>query len=367
MKGRILVTGAAGFIGFHLSKRLLEEGRSVVGIDNLNDYYDVNLKKARLAILKKYDNFTFHKINIANRRAMESLFNGLHKAQATHERVPRLKIKEPPITCHPSRVSGTFDTVVHLAAQAGVRYSITNPYAYIDSNIVGFMNILEGCRHHKIKHLVYASSSSVYGANTKMPFSIHHNIDHPVSLYAATKKANELMAHTYSSLYNIPTTGLRFFTVYGPWGRPDMALFLFTRAILEGKTIDVFNRGNMQRDFTYIDDIIEGVMRVMRKIPRPNKSWSGDNPDPGTSYAPYRVYNIGNNNPVELMTFIRTIEKTLGKKAKKNLLPLQAGDVPATYADVDDLIHDVGFKPATPINEGIKKFVDWYLMYYQES
>ncbi len=367
MKGRILVTGAAGFIGFHLSKRLLEEGRSVVGIDNLNDYYDVNLKKARLAILKKYDNFTFHKINIANRRAMESLFNGLHKAQATHERVPRLKIKEPPITCHPSRVSGTFDTVVHLAAQAGVRYSITNPYAYIDSNIVGFMNILEGCRHHKIKHLVYASSSSVYGANTKMPFSIHHNIDHPVSLYAATKKANELMAHTYSSLYNIPTTGLRFFTVYGPWGRPDMALFLFTRAILEGKTIDVFNRGNMQRDFTYIDDIIEGVMRVMRKIPRPNKSWSGDNPDPGTSYAPYRVYNIGNNNPVELMIFIKTIEKTLGKKAKKNLLPLQAGDVPATYADVDDLIHDVGFKPATPINEGIKKFVDWYLMYYQES
>ena len=367
MKGRILVTGAAGFIGFHLSKRLLEEGRSVVGIDNLNDYYDVNLKKARLAILKKYDNFTFHKINIANRRAMESLFNGLLKTQATHERVPRLKIKEPPITRHPSRVTGTFDTVVHLAAQAGVRYSITNPYAYIDSNIVGFMNILEGCRHHKIKHLVYASSSSVYGANTKMPFSIHHNIDHPVSLYAATKKANELMAHTYSSLYNIPTTGLRFFTVYGPWGRPDMALFLFTRAILEGKTIDVFSRGNMQRDFTYIDDIIEGVMRVIKKIPRPNKSWSGDNPDPGTSYAPYRVYNIGNNNPVELMTFIRTIEKTLGKKAKKNLLPLQAGDVPATYADVDDLIHDVGFKPATPINEGIKKFVDWYLMYYQES
>ncbi|MDI9556711.1 MAG: NAD-dependent epimerase/dehydratase family protein, partial [Pseudomonadota bacterium] len=317
MKGRILVTGAAGFIGFHLSKRLIEEGRSVVGIDNLNDYYDVNLKKARLAILKKYDNFTFHKINIANRRAMESLFNGLLKTQATHERVPRLKIKEPPITRHPSRVTGTFDTVVHLAAQAGVRYSITNPYAYIDSNIVGFMNILEGCRHHKIKHLVYASSSSVYGANTKMPFSIHHNIDHPVSLYAATKKANELMAHTYSSLYNIPTTGLRFITVYGPWGRPDMALFLFTRAILEGKTIDVFNRGNMQRDFTYIDDIIEGVMRVMKKIPRPSKSWNGNNPDPGTSYAPYRVYNIGNNNPVELMTFIKTIEKTLGKKAKK--------------------------------------------------
>lgn len=360
MKGKILVTGAAGFIGFHLSQRLLEEGRHVVGIDNLNDYYDVNLKKARLALLKKYDAFTFHKINIANRRAMQDLFAGqikIHDSQSG--------TKWSSVTRHASHIADTFDTVVHLAAQAGVRYSITNPYAYIDSNIVGFMNILEGCRHHKVKHLVYASSSSVYGANTKMPFSVHHNIDHPVSLYAATKKANELMAHTYSSLYKIPTTGLRFFTVYGPWGRPDMALFLFTRAILEGKTIDVFNHGRMQRDFTYIDDIIEGVMRVMRKIPKPNKSWSGDNPDPGTSYAPYKIYNIGNNNPVKLMTFIETIEKCLGKKAKKNLLPLQAGDVPATYADVDDLIHDVGFKPATPIKEGIKRFVKWYREYYR--
>ena len=351
MKGNILVTGAAGFIGFHLAKRLLDEGTSVVGIDNLNAYYDVNLKKARLAILKKYDNFTFHKLNISNRRAMTSLFSGQFKIQNS-----KFKIKGSPIAAH-------FDTVVHLAAQAGVRYSITNPYAYIDSNIVGFINILEGCRHNKVKHLVYASSSSVYGANTKMPFSIHHNIDHPVSLYAATKKANELMAHTYSSLYKIPTTGLRFFTVYGPWGRPDMALFLFTRAILEGKPIDVFNHGKMQRDFTYIDDIIEGVFRVMKKIPKPYKSWSGDNPDPGTSYAPYKVYNIGNNNPVELMSFIETIEKCLGKKAKKNLLPLQAGDVPATYADVDDLMNDVGFKPATPIEVGIRRFVEWYKDY----
>jgi UDP-glucuronate 4-epimerase len=345
MKGRILVTGAAGFIGFHLSKRLISEGKNVVGIDNLNSYYDVNLKKARLAILKKYDNFTFHKIDISNRRSMEALFKGQFKIQN-------------------SKFKTGFETVIHLAAQAGVRYSITNPYAYIDSNIVGFINILECCRHHKVKHLVYASSSSVYGANTKMPFSIHHNIDHPVSLYAATKKANELMAHTYSSLYKIPTTGLRFFTVYGPWGRPDMALFLFTRAILEGTAIDVFNYGKMQRDFTYIDDIIEGVVRVMKKIPKPNKSWSGDDPDPGTSYAPYRVYNIGNNNPVELMSFIETIEKCLGKKAKKNLLPLQAGDVPATYADVDDLKNDAGFKPATPIKEGIKRFVEWYREYY---
>jgi UDP-glucuronate 4-epimerase len=352
MKGRILVTGAAGFIGFHLSKRLLSEGENVVGIDNLNDYYDVNLKKARLAILKKYEKFTFHKIDISNRRSMEALFKG------------SLKTKDSPIAYRLLPIAPIFETVVHLAAQAGVRYSITNPYAYIDSNIVGFMNILEGCRDHKVKHLVYASSSSVYGANTKMPFSIHHNIDHPVSLYAATKKANELMAHTYSSLYKIPTTGLRFFTVYGPWGRPDMALFLFTRAILEGKAIDVFNYGKMQRDFTYIDDIVEGVMRVMRKIPKPNKSWSGDDPDPGTSYAPYKVYNIGNNNPVELMTFIETIEKCLGKKAKKNLLPIQAGDVPATYADVDDLINDVGFKPATSIKEGISRFVEWYRDYY---
>jgi UDP-glucuronate 4-epimerase len=359
MKGRILVTGAAGFIGFHLSKRLLSEGKNVVGIDNLNTYYDVNLKKARLAILKKYDNFTFHKIDIANRRSMEALFEG-----KLESRIANRETKKSNITRHALRVTGTFDIVVHLAAQAGVRYSITNPYAYIDSNIVGFMNILEGCRNHKVKHLVYASSSSVYGANTKMPFSIHHNIDHPVSLYAATKKANELMAHTYSSLYKIPTTGLRFFTVYGPWGRPDMALFLFTRAILEGKAIDVFNFGKMQRDFTYIDDIIEGVVRVMKKVSKPNKLWSGDDPDPGTSYAPYKVYNIGNNNPVKLMNFIETIEKCLGKKAKKNLLPLQAGDVPATYADVDDLMNDVGFKPATPIKEGVKRFVEWYREYY---
>jgi UDP-glucuronate 4-epimerase len=353
MSKRVLVTGAAGFIGFHLSKRLLDEGSTVVGIDNLNAYYDVNLKKARLAILKKYDNFTFHKIDIANRRSMESLFQSSPKTETL------------PVTRHASRVTDSFDTVVHLAAQAGVRYSITNPYAYIESNIAGFINILEGCRHHKVKHLVYASSSSVYGANTKMPFSIHHNIDHPVSLYAATKKANELMAHTYSSLYKIPTTGLRFFTVYGPWGRPDMALFLFTRAILEGKPIDVFNYGKMQRDFTYIDDIIEGVVRVMKKTPKPNPSWSGDAPDPGTSYAPYKVYNIGNNNPVELMTFIEIIEKCIGKKAKKKLLPLQAGDVPATYADVDDLMNDVGFKPATPIEEGVGRFVEWYQKYYQ--
>jgi UDP-glucuronate 4-epimerase len=353
MKGNILITGVAGFIGFHLSKRLLDEGSRVVGIDNLNTYYDVNLKKARLTILKKYDNFTFHKLDISNRRAMEKLFSGLHKSENS-----TLASADSPITA-------PFDTVIHLAAQAGVRYSITNPYAYIDSNIVGFINILEGCRHHKVKHLVYASSSSVYGANTKMPFSIHHNIDHPVSLYAATKKANELMAHTYSSLYKIPTTGLRFFTVYGPWGRPDMALFLFTRAILDGKPIDVFNYGKMQRDFTYIDDIIEGVVRVTKKVPKPNPSWSGNAPDPGTSYAPYKVYNIGNNNPVELMTFIETIEKCLGKKAKKKFLPLQAGDVPATYADVDDLMNDVGFKPATPIEEGIKKFVEWYREYYQ--
>jgi UDP-glucuronate 4-epimerase len=333
---RVLVTGAAGFIGFHLSRRLLEEGATVIGIDNLNDYYDVNLKLARLQQLESKANFKFTRMDIADRQAMGSLFN----------------------------TASPFDTVVHLAAQAGVRYSIINPHAYIDSNVVGFLNVLEGCRHSGVKHLVFASSSSVYGANTTMPFSVHHNIDHPVSLYAATKKANELMAHAYASLYKLPCTGLRFFTVYGPWGRPDMALFLFTRAILEDKPIDVFNDGNMRRDFTYIDDIIEGLVRVIATVPEPDPLWSGDSPDPGTSYAPYRVYNIGNNNPVELMTFIETIETCLGKKARKNLLPMQAGDVPATCADVDDLMRDVGFKPATPIQEGIERFLAWYRAYY---
>ncbi|NLW36054.1 MAG: NAD-dependent epimerase [Syntrophorhabdus aromaticivorans] len=350
VKGRILVTGAAGFIGFHLCKRLLDQGADVVGIDSLTDYYDVNLKRARLQQLEGRTNFTFEKTDISDRQAMESLFSGGSALQ--YER---------------GNDRGGFSVVVHLAAQAGVRYSITNPYAYIDSNIVGFMNILEGCRHNSVKHLVYASSSSVYGANTKMPFSIHHNVDHPVSLYAATKKANELMAHTYASLYKLPCTGLRFFTVYGPWGRPDMAHFLFTKAILEGRSIDVFNYGKMKRDFTYIDDIIEGVVRVMEKIPEPNPAWTGESPDPGTSYGPYKVYNIGNNNPVELMTFIGIIERCLGRTAKKNLLPLQAGDVPVTYADVDDLTEDVGFKPATSIEEGIRRFVDWYLEYHREK
>ena len=333
---KIMVTGAAGFIGSHLSTRLLDRGDEVIGLDNLNDYYDVNLKLDRLKRLEGRDGFRFVKAELSDRNTLERLF--------TEER---------------------FDVVVNLAAQAGVRYSLKNPHAYIDSNIVGFMNILEGCRHHGVKHLVYASSSSVYGANTKMPFSIHHNVDHPVSLYAATKKANELMAHTYSSLYGLPTTGLRFFTVYGPWGRPDMALFLFTKAILEGRPIDVFNHGKMQRDFTYIDDIVEGVVRVTDRIPEPNSTWSGDRPDPGTSYAPYRIYNIGNNNPVELMTFIETIERCLGKTAEKNLLPIQAGDVPATYADVDDLMNDVGFKPATSIEDGIARFVAWYRDYFR--
>lgn len=331
----VLVTGAAGFIGFHLTQRLLDRGDSVVGFDNLNDYYDVNLKLDRLRQLEGRAGFRFVRASLADRPVLEELFFG--------ER---------------------FEVVVNLAAQAGVRYSLKNPHAYVESNLVGFMNILEGCRHHGVKHLVYASSSSVYGANTAMPFSIHHNVDHPVSLYAATKKANELMAHTYSSLYGLPTTGLRFFTVYGPWGRPDMALFLFTKAILEGRPIDVYNHGKMQRDFTFIDDIVEGVMRVMDRIPEPNPVWSGDRPDPGTSYAPYRIYNIGNNSPVELLTFIETIEKCIGKTAEKNFLPLQAGDVPATYADVDDLMKDVGFKPATPIGEGIRRFVNWYRGYY---
>ncbi len=332
---KILVTGAAGFIGFHLSKRLLGCGDQVVGLDNLNDYYDVNLKLARLDKLKSLNNFKFLKMDLENREGIAKTFS-----------------------------DESFDVVVNLAAQAGVRYSLKNPCAYINSNIVGFINILEGCRHNNIKHLVYASSSSVYGANTKMPFSVHHNVDHPVSLYAATKKANELMAHTYSSLYNMPTTGLRFFTVYGPWGRPDMAHFLFTKAILEGKPIDVFNHGKMQRDFTYIDDIVEGIVRVVDNVPEPNPEWDGDNPDSATSYAPYKLYNMGNNNPVELMRFIEAIEDAVGKKAEKNLLPIQAGDVPSTYADVDDLMSDVGFKPSTSIDEGIREFVNWYRAYY---
>ncbi|MFZ3137581.1 MAG: NAD-dependent epimerase [Thermodesulfovibrionales bacterium] len=310
---KILVTGASGFIGFHLCKKLIQKNKEVIGIDNLNDYYDVNLKLNRLKQIEGNKNFKFIKTDIKERDSIAEIFS-----------VER------------------FDAVINLAAQAGVIYSIINPHAYIDSNIIGFLSILEGCRHTQVKHLVFASSSSVYGANTMMPFSVHHNVDHPVSLYAATKKANELMAHTYASLYNLPCTGLRFFTVYGPWGRPNMALFLFTKAILEGKPIDVFNYGKMQRDFTYIDDIIEGVVRIVERIPQPDPNWTGNKPDSATSYAPFKLYNIGNNNPVELMRFIEIIEDCLGEKAKKTLLPLQPGDVPATYADVDDLIKDVG-------------------------
>jgi len=330
-----LVTGAAGFIGFHLAKRLLDNGCQVIGLDNMNPYYDVALKEARLVELKKEANFEFAEADLSDRRQLEDLF-------AQQE----------------------LDVVVNLAAQAGVRYSLENPYAYVDSNLVGFVNLLECCRHNKLKHLVFASSSSVYGANTQMPFSIHHNVDHPVSLYAATKKANELMAHTYSHLYRLPCTGLRFFTVYGPWGRPDMALFLFTRAILEDKPIKVFNHGKMQRDFTYIDDIIEGVVRVMGRLPEANPKWSGDTPDPGTSSAPYKIYNIGNNHPVELIQFIEVVETALGKRAKKEFMDLQPGDVVATYADVDDLMEDVGFKPATPIEVGVKRFVEWFKDFY---
>ncbi|APG25661.1 capsular biosynthesis protein CpsI [Syntrophotalea acetylenica] len=333
---KILVTGTAGFIGFHLAKVLLDRGDEVVGLDNLNDYYDVSLKQARLAQLDGRPNFRFVKLDLADRDGMAALFK-----------------------------TEKFDRVVNLAAQAGVRYSLKNPHAYIDSNLVGFVNILEGCRHNEVQHLVYASSSSVYGANTRMPFSIHHNVDHPVSLYAASKKANELMAHTYAHLYRLPVTGLRFFTVYGPWGRPDMALFLFTKAILEGRPIDVFNYGKMRRDFTYIDDIVEGVMRTLDNTARPNPQWNGDQPDPGTSNAPYRLYNIGNNNPVELMHLIETLEKALGRTAEKNLLPIQPGDVPATYADVDDLTRDVGFKPSTSIEEGVGRFVAWYRGYFR--
>ncbi len=334
---KILVTGTAGFIGNALAIRLLERGDEVIGIDNLNDYYDVTLKEARLERIKGHSSFTDERASVEDRSAMEAIF-GKHQPQR----------------------------VVHLAAQAGVRYSLKNPHAYIDSNIVGTTNILEGCRHNKVEHLVYASSSSVYGANTKMPFSVHDNVDHPVSLYAASKKANELMAHTYSHLFQLPTTGLRFFTVYGPWGRPDMALFMFTKNILEGKPIDVFNYGKCKRDFTFIDDIVEGVIRTLDNVAVANADWIGDDPDPATSAAPYKIYNIGNNQPVELLYFIEVIEKCLGKKAKTNLMPLQPGDVPQTYANVDDLINDVGFKPETSIEDGIACFVEWYRSHYHE-
>jgi UDP-glucuronate 4-epimerase len=331
-----LVTGAAGFIGFHLSKRLLKDGIKVIGVDNLNDYYDVSLKTDRLNLLQDFKEFSFFKIDLSDRLSLEKIVKNNH-----------------------------IEVVVNLAAQAGVRYSLENPNAYVNSNIVGFLNILECCRHSNVKHLVFASSSSVYGANTKMPFSVHDNVDHPVSLYAASKKSNELMAHTYSHLFNLPCTGLRFFTVYGPWGRPDMALFLFTEAIIKGKPIKIFNHGKMQRDFTYIDDIIEGIVRVMEKLPQPDPSWSGKNPDPGSSYTNYKIYNIGNNQPIELMTFVKAIENALGQSAVKEFFDLQPGDVPATFADVDDLIKDVGFKPKTDINIGIEKFIDWYKTYYK--
>ncbi|MCB1752513.1 MAG: NAD-dependent epimerase [Gammaproteobacteria bacterium] len=332
---KILITGSAGFIGSALSLRLLERGDQVIGIDNLNDYYDVGLKRARLARTQNHPGFSDLRVALEDRDAIAAVFR---------EHRP--------------------ERVVNLAAQAGVRYSIENPAAYIDTNLVGFGNILEGCRHNEVEHLVYASSSSVYGANTRMPFSVHDNVNHPVSLYAASKKANELMAHTYSHLFGIATTGLRFFTVYGPWGRPDMALFKFTRQILAGEPIDVFNYGNHRRDFTYIDDIVEGVVRVLDRPARPNPDWSGDDPDSASSNAPYRLYNIGNNRPVELSHYIEVLEQCLGLKARKNLLPLQPGDVPDTFADVRDLIRDTGYKPDTPISEGVRKFVEWYRDYY---
>jgi UDP-glucuronate 4-epimerase len=333
---KILVTGAAGFIGSTLALRLLERGDTVCGIDNMNDYYDVRLKEARLQRIKDHRHFEFQKLDIIDREAMAELFQ-----------------------------KQKFDAVMHLAAQAGVRYSITNPQSYIDSNLVGFGNILEGCRHSGVKHLAFASSSSVYGANTKLPFSEHDNVDHPVSLYAATKKANELMAHCYAHLYGLPCTGLRFFTVYGPWGRPDMALFKFTKGILEGDPIPVFNHGKMIRDFTYIDDIVEGVIRAIDRPASPNSGWSGEAPDPATSYAPYRIYNIGNNQPVELMRYIEVLEESLGKKAKLEMLPMQDGDVPATYANTENLENDVGFRPRTSVEHGIAKFVEWYKSYHR--
>ncbi|MEP0775917.1 MAG: NAD-dependent epimerase [Acidobacteriota bacterium] len=335
-KKRVLITGAAGFIGFHLASRLLARGDEVVGLDNLNNYYDPSLKRARLAQLQDRPGFEFALLDVADRDGMAALF-----------------------------ASGGITRVVHLAAQAGVRYSLVNPWAYVEANLQGFMTILEGCRHHPVEHLVFASSSSVYGLNSAMPFSVHHNVDHPVSLYAATKKANELMAHTYAHLYGIPCTGLRFFTVYGPWGRPDMALFKFTRAILHGDPIEVYNFGRMRRDFTYIDDIVEGVVRVLDRPAAANPAWSGEAPDPGSSPAPYRLYNIGNNNPVELEEFIAAIERAVGRPARRTYLPMQPGDVPATYANVDDLARDVGFRPATAIDDGVRAFVAWYRRYYE--
>ncbi len=334
--GPILVTGAAGFIGYHVARRLLEGGKAVVGLDNLNAYYDPKLKDARLAELAKFKGFEFVRLDLADRAEMARLF--------TMRRFPY---------------------VVHLAAQAGVRHSLVDPHAYIDSNIVGFTNILEGCRHHGCKHLLFASSSSVYGSNTKMPFSIHENVDHPLSLYGASKKANELMAHSYAHLFKLPTTGLRFFTVYGPWGRPDMAMWIFAKAIAAGEPIKLFNHGNMRRDFTYVDDVVESIERLIDRAPSGNPAYSGDAPDPGSSSAPWRVYNIGNNNPVELLEVVRLLEEKLGKKAIRELVPMQPGDVPATYADVDDLMRDVDFKPAAPIGEGIGRFIEWYRSYHR--
>ena len=335
---KVLITGAAGFIGYHLSERLTDNGDEVVGLDSLNDYYDVNLKVARLQMLQGKRNFTFKKLDLADRDSVRKLF--------TEE---------------------TFHVVVNMAAQAGVRYSLKNPHSYTSSNIEGFLNVLEGCRANNVRHLVFASSSSVYGANTRIPFSVHHNADHPVSLYAATKKANELMAHAYSTLYALPCTGLRLFTVYGPWGRPDMATFIFANAIMSGRPIDVFNFGKMQRDFTYIDDVVEGIVRVIERIPQQDPDWDGNNPDPASSSAPYKLYNIGNNNPVALTTLIEVLERCLGRRAEKNLLPLQPGDVPATCADIGDLMKDVGFRPSTPIEEGIRRFAQWYLAYYHHA
>jgi UDP-glucuronate 4-epimerase len=335
---RVLVTGAAGFIGYHVAEALLARGDEVIGLDNLNEYYDPALKQARLARLRPQPRFSFEKLDLADRAGMEALF-----ARAKIERV------------------------VHLAAQAGVRYSIQDPHTYVQSNLMGTLHVLEGCRHHGIEHLVFASTSSVYGANTRMPFSVHQNADHPLSFYAATKKSNELMAHSYAALYGLPVTALRFFTVYGPWGRPDMALFLFTRNILAGKPIDVFNHGRHRRDFTYVGDIAAGVVAALDHVATPNPGWSGDAPDPATSAAPYRVYNIGNNRPVELMHYIEVLEQCLGRKAEKNLLPLQAGDVPDTWADAEELVRDVGYRPATPVEEGVRRFVEWYLDYYRDG